>query len=96
MFCDFGFYLRFRKSISLSGVVVTYSNPASISFVASLVSVVALHVHSSEFARNSADSMFMYTIVDSMFLCPKMVFTWIMSLVLWYSVVPFQCRKVWK
>ena len=31
----------------------------------------------------------------SMFLCPKMVFTWIMSFVLWYSVVPFQCRKVW-
>ena len=31
-----------------------------------------------------------------MSLCPSMVFTWIMSLVLWYSIVAFQCRKVWK
>lgn len=32
----------------------------------------------------------------SMFLCPSTVFTCMMSFVLWYSVVPFQCRKVWK
>jgi len=31
-----------------------------------------------------------------MFLCPKTVLTWIMSLVLWYSIVPFQCLNVWK
>ena len=29
-----------------------------------------------------------------MFLCPSIVFTWIMSLVLWYSIVPFQCLNV--
>lgn len=31
-----------------------------------------------------------------MLLCPSSCFTWIMSFVLWYSVVAFQCRKVWK
>lgn len=46
------------------------------------------------FARNKAFSMLMYIIVLSMLLCPRTVFTWIMSFVLWYSVVPFQCRKV--
>jgi len=46
-----GGYLRFRNSINASGVVVTYSNPFSISCVASLVLAVALHVHSSDVAR---------------------------------------------
>ena len=46
--------------------------------------------------RKIVDSMFMYSIVDSMVLCPSMVFTCIMSLVLWYSVVAFQCLNVWK
>ena len=40
-------YLRFLNSISSFGVVVTYSNPASISLVASSSLLVALHVHSS-------------------------------------------------
>ena len=31
-----------------------------------------------------------------MSLCPKIDATCMMSLVLWYSVVPFQCLKVWK
>jgi hypothetical protein len=30
-----------------------------------------------------------------MFLCPKTCFTCMMSLVLWYSIVPFQCLNVW-
>ncbi len=38
----------------------------------------------------------MYFMVDLMSLCPKIEATCRMSLVLWYSVVPFQCRKVWK
>ena len=88
-------YLRFLNSISPSGVVAMYSNPASISFMVSTGSLVALHVHSSEVVRNSADSMFMYVIVLSMSLCPSTVLTWIMSLVLWYSIVPFQCLNVW-
>jgi hypothetical protein len=40
-------YLRFLNSISASGVVVTYWNPFSIRFVASLVLVAALHLYSS-------------------------------------------------
>ena len=39
--------------------------------------------------------MLMYVIVDLMSLCPSTVFTWMMSLVLWYSIVPFQCLSVW-
>ena len=31
-----------------------------------------------------------------MFLCPSICMTWRMSLVLWYSMVAFQCLKVWK
>ena len=31
-----------------------------------------------------------------MSLCPNMVLTWMMSLVLWYSIVAFQCLRVWK
>ncbi len=31
-----------------------------------------------------------------MSLCPKTDATCMMSLVLWYSVVPFQCLKEWK
>jgi hypothetical protein len=38
--------------------------------------------------------MFMYIIVLLMFLCPSIFLTWIMSLVLWYSIVAFQCRNV--
>ena len=38
--------------------------------------------------------MCMYTIVESMLLCPSISLTCTMSLVLWYSVVAFQCRKV--
>ena len=91
-----GVYFLFRNSISASGVVVTYSNPFSISCVASLVLAVALHIHSSEVVRNSVDSMCMYIIVLFMSRCPKTVLTCIMSLVLWYSIVAFQCLKVWK
>jgi len=42
-----GGYLRFRNSISASGVVVTYVNPCSIRSCASLALVAALHVYSS-------------------------------------------------
>ena len=52
-------YFRFRNSIKPFGVVMTYSNPISISCLASLSLVVALHVHSSEFVWNRADSRFM-------------------------------------
>lgn len=30
-----------------------------------------------------------------MFLCPSVICTCTMSFVVWYSIVPFQCRKVW-
>ena len=68
-------YLRFLNSIIAFGVVVTYSNPASISLLASFALVVTLQVNSFNVARNNADSMFMYIIVLSMFLCPKTVLT---------------------
>jgi len=68
--------------------------PVSISFIASSGVLATLHVHSSFCSRYSAFSRLMYSIVDAMFLCPNTVLTCMMSLVLWYSVVPFQCRKV--
>jgi len=52
-------YLRFLNSMSPSGVVVMYSNPTSMSFVASLVSLAVLHVHSLESLRNIAFSRLM-------------------------------------
>ena len=73
-----------------------YSNPTSISVFASSVLAAVLHVHSSDDVKYVADSMFMYTIVFLIDLCPSICMTWIMSLVLWYSVVAFQCRNVWK
>ena len=67
---------------------VTYSKLASISAVASFASLAILQVHSSDCVRNSACSMFMYIMVLLMFLCPSTYFTCMMSLVLWYSIVP--------
>jgi len=74
-------YLRFRNSI-VPSFSVMYSNPTSISAFASSVLVAVLHVHSSDVVKKVADSMLMYIIVLSMLLCPKIVLTWIMSLVL--------------
>jgi len=74
-------YLRFLNSI-VPSFCVMYSNPTSMSFCASLTLVAVLHVHSSDVVKKVADSMLMYIIVLSMLLCPKIVLTWIMSLVL--------------
>lgn len=46
--------------------------------------------------RNNACSRLMYIIVESMSLCPSMDLTCRMSFLSWYSMVPFQCRNVWK
>ena len=78
-------------SPSISSALV---KPDSISFIASSGVFATLQVNSSFCSRNSAFSRLMYIMVDDMFLCPSMVFTCMMSLVLWYSVVPFQCLKV--
>ena len=51
-------YLRLRYSLYPS-ISFTYSKPASISLIALSLSLVALHVHSSEFVWNRADSRFM-------------------------------------
>lgn len=40
--------------------------------------------------------MFMYSMVDFMALWPRSCWTCITSLVLWYSMVPFQWRSEWK
>lgn len=90
-----GGYLRFLY-MCIPSIVSARVKPVSISFMASSGVFAVLLVHSSESVRYSADSRLMYSIVLSMFLCPSTVLTWTMSLVLWYSIVPFQCRKVWK
>ena len=87
--------MRFLNSLYPS-ISVMYSNPLSTSCLASFTFLAVLQFHSSVCSRNIACSMFMYIMVLLMFLCPKTCFTCIMSLVLWYSIVPFQCRKVWK
>ena len=88
-------YLRLRNSFPPSPYSpVTYSKPVSMSWHAWVAFWATLLVHSSVPVRNIADSMLMYTIVETMLLCPSMIFTWIMSLVLWYSIVAFQCLNV--
>ena len=79
----------------VSFIALTNWNPASMALVSSFMLWVTIVVHSSVSCRNRACSMLMYIIVLLMSLCPKMAFTWMMSLVLWYSIVPFQCRSVW-
>jgi len=44
-------YLRFLNNMTFCGVVRTYSKPASMSWVASVLSVVALQVNSSVVCR---------------------------------------------
>jgi len=65
-----------------------YSNPVSISCVASVMLCATFTVYWSSWFVNMADSRFMYIMVLSIFLCPNMVLTCMMSLVLWYSIVP--------
>jgi len=90
-------YLRFLNSFPPSLYSpVTYSNPASMSWHACVVFWATLLVHWSVCSRNSDCSMLMYVMVDVIDLCPSIVFTWMMSLVLWYSIVAFQCLNVWK
>ena len=79
-----GCYFRFRNCISPFGVVITYSNPVSISSVASLSLVVALHVYSSS---SLTFSSCVYFSVFIMFLCPSCCMTNSMSFVFAYSLV---------
>ena len=88
-------YLRFRYSL-IPSWSVTYSNPASNSCVDSVMLWLTLTVHWSFCSRNSVCSRLMYIIVFSMLLCPSMCCMCMMSLVLWYSIVAFQCLNVWK
>ena len=73
-----------------------YSNPTSSSLVDSCMFFETFIVHSSVDDSHKACSMCMYIIVLFMSRCPRTVLTCIMSLVLWYSIVAFQCLKVWK
>ena len=90
------FYFRFLYMAVVSLMLLTSWNPASISFCSSSILWLTLLVQSSVACSHKADSMFMYIIVLVIDLCPNRFFTCIMSLVLWYSIVAFQCRKVWK
>jgi len=69
---------------------------ASISFVSSSKLWLILVIHSSVSAVYSDCSIVMYMSVFLLFLCPNMYCTCLMSLVLWYSIVAFQCLNVWK
>lgn len=71
------------------------SNPASISSASSCSLWAILQVKCSLVCRNMADSRVMYIMVLLMLLCPNICLTCMMSLVLWYSVVAFQCLNVW-
>lgn len=80
-------YFRFLK-IFIPLYSVASVKPCSISGSASSIVLATLHIKSSDSVRNRACSRLMYIIVFLMFLCPSTYFTWIMSLVLWYSIVP--------
>ena len=88
--------MRFLYSAVISLIALTSSKPVFIALVSSCMLWVTRLVHSSDVVSHKADSMFMYIIVLSILLCPKTVFTWIMSFVLWYSIVPLKCLNVWK
>ena len=95
--CCFGispgyFHFLFLKNFILSKSQM-YSNPTSTSPWISLGVFATLQVNSSSFLYSIS---FVYNSVFLMFLCPSNRITWSMSLVLWYSVVAFQCRRVWK
>ena len=87
-------YLRFLN-IFIPLYSVACRKPCSISGSASSIVLATLQIKSSFSVRNSACSRLMYIIVHSIFLCPSVYFTCMMSLVLWYSIVPFQCLRVW-
>ena len=93
--CFWFVYFRFLN-IFIPLYSVACVKPASISGMASSIVLAVLHVHSSVSLRNVACSMFMYISVHLISLCPKTYLTCMMSLVLWYSIVPFQCLSVWK
>jgi len=71
-------YLRFRNSFSPS-ISVMYSNPFSISCVASLTLLAVLHVHSSSSLKAIS---WVYRSVCLRSLCPSCCLTYSMSFVL--------------
>jgi len=83
-------YLRFLKSLQ-SSTSVTYSNPASTSFLASSRFLATAELYSSLSKLINC----VYSIVFWICLWPRSCFTYRISLVLWYSVVAFQWRSVW-
>jgi hypothetical protein len=88
-------YFRFLYMAVVSFMLLTNVKFASINCPSSSKLWLTLCVHSSVSAKYNACSMFMYIMVLSIFLCPKTYFTCMMSLVLWYSIVPLKCLSVW-
>ena len=78
-----GFYLRLRNNF-VPSISVTYSNPFSISCVASFMFVAVLQWYSS-FSRVSSSWVYRSVVLRS--LCPSRAFTCSRSFVLWYSIV---------
>jgi len=83
--CYFRFLNSFNPSIS-----VMYSNPFSISCVASLMLLAVLQWYSS-FSRLSSSWVYRSVVLRS--LCPSRALMCSRSLVLWYSIVALKCLK---
>ena len=83
--------LSFRNILAPS-ISQTYSKPSSTSSQVSWTVLATLETYSS-FPKSIS---WVYLSVLLMFLWPRILMTCRMSLVLAYSVVAFQCLKVWK
>jgi len=66
-----------------------------ISSVSSCSLCATLHMKLSVSCSHRAQAVFSYMTVDVICLCPSIFWTWRRSLVSWYSIVPFQCLRVW-
>ena len=82
-------YFLFLNSL-VPSISVMYSNPFSISCVASLMLLAVLQWYSS-FSRVSSSWVYRNVVLRS--LCPSMALTCSRSLVLWYSIVALKCLK---
>ena len=88
-------YFLFLYIAVVSLVALTNVKLASISCSSSFSLWLTLVIHCSVSAVNVACSRLMYSIVVVISLCPSMYLTCIMSLVMWYSIVPLKCLSVW-
>lgn len=84
--------MRLRNSF-VPSISVMYSNPCSISSVASLMSLAVLHVHSSSFIISRIFKRWTYFCVVFQSLCPISIAVSPTSLYFQYRIVANQCLK---